>query len=183
MARRVAFCLVENRKGEILFVQRNYGKEKGKWSLPGGFVDKGESSQHAAYRETKEETGIRVEIVSTVMVGRSHPVKIFAGRIVGGELKYDRRECMDVRFRDPSRVKAQDLAFGGDRRALKLWREMKKLHAQASRTPLPQQCPRCGGMSIRLRYEPHHNPFRCLSCKQTFCNAKGVNSVQQSTTR
>jgi 8-oxo-dGTP diphosphatase len=66
MARRVAFCLVENDKTQVLLIQRGYGKEKGKWSLPGGFVDKGESSRHAAYRETKEETGLIVEIVSTV---------------------------------------------------------------------------------------------------------------------
>ena len=34
--RDVAFCLVENEKGEVLFVQRAYGKEKGKWSRPRG---------------------------------------------------------------------------------------------------------------------------------------------------
>ena len=33
--RDVAFCLVENDKGEVLFVQRGYGSKKGKWSLPG----------------------------------------------------------------------------------------------------------------------------------------------------
>ena len=58
--RDVAFCLVENDKGEVLFVQRAYGNRKGKWSLPGGLVDRGESSRHAAYRETREETGIVV---------------------------------------------------------------------------------------------------------------------------
>ena len=104
MSRRVAFCLVENRKGDVLLVQRAYGKEKGKWSLPGGFVDRGESSRHAAYRETKEETGLTVEIVTTVMIGRTHPVKIFAGRIVGGKLKFQRRECLDVRFHNPAKL-------------------------------------------------------------------------------
>ena len=43
--RDVAFCLVENEKGEVLFVQRAYGKEKGKWSLPGVTVQsRGETS-------------------------------------------------------------------------------------------------------------------------------------------
>ena len=55
--RDVAFCLVENEKGEVLFVQRAHGQEKGKWSLPGGLVDRGEGSRHAAYRETREENG------------------------------------------------------------------------------------------------------------------------------
>ena len=82
-------------------IQRGYGKEKGKWSLPGGFVDRGESSKHAAYRETKEETGLIVEIISTVVVGQRRPIKTFAGRVVGGKLRFQRRECLDVKFRDP----------------------------------------------------------------------------------
>ena len=70
MPRRVAFCLVENKSGEVLLVQRGYGKEKYKWSLPGGHVDHNERSHRAAVRETREETGPRVKIISTVLVGR-----------------------------------------------------------------------------------------------------------------
>ena len=68
MPRRRAFCLVENSRGEVLLIQRGYGKEKGKWSLPGGFVDPGERSKHAARRETREETGLAVKVISTVRV-------------------------------------------------------------------------------------------------------------------
>ena len=88
MPRRRAFCLVENSRGEVLLIQRGYGKEKGKWSLPGGFVDPGEGSKHAAYRETKEETGLVVEVVSMVMVNGDSTAKVFAGRVVGGKLQY-----------------------------------------------------------------------------------------------
>ena len=168
MARRVAFCLVENDRGEVLFIQRGYGKEKGKWSLPGGFVDRGESSRHAAYRETREETGIIVEIVATVMVGRNHPVKTFAGRVVGGKLRFQRRECLAVKFRDPAKIPPHELAFGGDRRALRLWAEMKAQHAELKRQPLPDQCPQCGESQIRLRHYPHQNPYRCDACQKTF---------------
>ena len=131
--KKVAFCLVENDKGEILFVQRAYGREKGKWSLPGGLVDRGESSRHAAYRETKEETGIIVKITHRLFTGDSNPVKVFVGQPVGGRLKFQRRECLDVRWRRPDRIRPEELAFGGDRKALRLWSEIKQGSAQAER--------------------------------------------------
>ena len=45
--------LVENEKGEILLMFR-----KGKWDLPKGKLDPGETLEHCALREVTEETGI-----------------------------------------------------------------------------------------------------------------------------
>ena len=123
--KRVAFCLVENEHGDILMVQRAYGDRKGKWSLPGGFVDRGESRRRAAYRETKEETGIIVKITHRLFTSRNRASAIFAGHPVGGRLRYQRRECLDVRWRNPSRVESFELAFGGDRKALRMWADIK----------------------------------------------------------
>ena len=133
MSRNVAFCLVENDKGEVLFVQRAYGDRKGKWSLPGGLVDRGETSRHAAYRETKEETGIIVKITHRLFTGNTNPVQVFIGQPLGGKLHFQRKECLDVRWRDPRRVKPEELAFGGDRKALRLWAEIKSGKAQPER--------------------------------------------------
>lgn len=55
--------VVENDKGEILMIRRT---DNGNWALPGGAIDLGESVAEAAVRETKEETGIEVEITSLV---------------------------------------------------------------------------------------------------------------------
>ena len=131
--RDVAFCLVENDTGEVLFVQRAYGKEKGKWSLPGGLVDRGESSRHAAYRETREETGVIVKITHRLFTGNNNPIQVFVGQRVGGRLRFQEKECLDVRWRNPERIRPEDLAFGGDRKALRLWADIKSGKAKPER--------------------------------------------------
>ncbi|AEH46622.1 NUDIX domain-containing protein [Parageobacillus thermoglucosidasius] len=55
--------LVVNEADEWLVVKKKYGGLKGKWSLPAGFVQPGETLDEAAIREIKEETGIDAEIV------------------------------------------------------------------------------------------------------------------------
>ena len=112
MPRKRAFCLVENREGEILLIQHGYGKRKGKWSLWGGFVDQGESGRHAAYRETREETGSVVETIHRPHKGNTRPMEIIVGRPVGGGLKFQRRECLDVRWLKLSSVNYDRLALG-----------------------------------------------------------------------
>lgn len=50
--------LVKSSQGHWLVVKKRYGGLKGKWSLPAGFVDEGETADEAVVREVKEETGI-----------------------------------------------------------------------------------------------------------------------------
>ena len=50
--------IVENADGEWLVVKKAYSGLKGRWSLPAGFVQEGETIDEAAVREVKEETGI-----------------------------------------------------------------------------------------------------------------------------
>lgn len=52
--------------GGIVFIER--ANPPHGWALPGGFVDYGESVEHAAVREAFEETGLHVRLVRQFLV-------------------------------------------------------------------------------------------------------------------
>lgn len=49
---------------ELLLIRRKNDPFKGKWALPGGFVNYGETVEAAVMRELEEETGLNTEITS-----------------------------------------------------------------------------------------------------------------------
>ena len=51
------------RGGQVLLIKRAKPPEAGRWSLPGGTLELGETSAEAAIREVAEETGIKAEAV------------------------------------------------------------------------------------------------------------------------
>ena len=58
IAPKAAVGAVVVEKGKVLLVKRKYPPKKGKWAIPGGSVNLGESLQAAAEREIREETGL-----------------------------------------------------------------------------------------------------------------------------
>jgi 8-oxo-dGTP diphosphatase len=60
-------------QGRVLLVQRGHEPSKGKWSLPGGMLELGESLTNGVAREVKEETGLNVEVIELVeLIDRIH---------------------------------------------------------------------------------------------------------------
>lgn len=61
-------CVVFDRADRLLLIRRKHPPFKGKYALPGGFVDVGETVEAAALRELKEETGLDGKIAKLIGV-------------------------------------------------------------------------------------------------------------------
>lgn len=71
----VVFCvgaMVHDASGRLLLVRRGRDPHRGRWSLPGGRVEPGESPEHAVEREVREETGLVVRAGAPVGRVRIH---------------------------------------------------------------------------------------------------------------
>ncbi|MEM4134252.1 MAG: NUDIX hydrolase [Candidatus Micrarchaeia archaeon] len=66
--RPTAVDVVVIHNNEILLIKRKKPPFIGKWCLPGGFVEINEDIEHAAIRETKEETGVDIELLGIIGV-------------------------------------------------------------------------------------------------------------------
>jgi 8-oxo-dGTP diphosphatase len=65
---------------KVLLVRRGQSPSFGKWTLPGGLVELGESSREAIAREILEECGIKIRVVDVAGV-IDRIVKDEAGRV------------------------------------------------------------------------------------------------------
>jgi ADP-ribose pyrophosphatase YjhB (NUDIX family) len=74
-----AACCLVTRGNELLFVQRAIEPCKGMWSLPGGFVELGETTDDAALRELEEETGLRGR--GATLIGASTKQSRYTGAV------------------------------------------------------------------------------------------------------
>jgi ADP-ribose pyrophosphatase YjhB (NUDIX family) len=58
---RVIVCGIVHRRGSVLMCRRAQDPARGKWSLPGGYLECGETMEQATARETLEETGVVID--------------------------------------------------------------------------------------------------------------------------
>jgi 8-oxo-dGTP diphosphatase len=126
-----ADCVVFDPDGRLLLIRRKHPPFRGKYALPGGYVEYGETTEHAAARELKEETGLAAVDLSLIGVysdphrdPRGHVVSI-AYRIAVAS--YDLRAGDD----------AADAAFVANWKDLELAFDHRNIVADAVRKRRP----------------------------------------------
>lgn len=116
----VGVLVVED--GKVLLVRRTMMPERGKWSIPAGFLDQGEEPQATAVREALEETNLQVAIESLVDVYYNPPGSggasifiLYRARLLGGELRPG-DDADAAAFFSPNQL--PELAFASTRDAI-----------------------------------------------------------------
>jgi len=108
-----AAAIIRDEQGQVLLIRRGDGQG---WSLPGGIMEPGERIADCLVRETREETGLEVEPVRLIGIysdpavlhvtfpngDQAHLVSAtFECRIVGGRLRPDGEESLEVAYFPP----------------------------------------------------------------------------------
>ncbi len=117
-----AGVLIE-RDGEVLLVKRRFEPRAGAWCLPAGFMEYGETPEHCAVRETREETGLEIRLTGLfgVYAGFDDPrvravLILYTAERIGGRL-VPGDDAIETRWYPLARL-PRSIAFHAHRRAL-----------------------------------------------------------------
>ncbi len=106
-------CFIQQ-DGKFLLVQEAKEKIRGKWGLPGGKVDEGESLYEALCREVREETGLVVKearYVGCKSEWASDGVKHIFAVVADGDIVIPKDEILDARWFAPDEIRAMKEQF------------------------------------------------------------------------
>jgi ADP-ribose pyrophosphatase YjhB (NUDIX family) len=86
-------AIITDAEGRLLLTKRANPPQAGRWSIPGGKIEPGESDEQALVREVREETGLLVEpgrLAGTVERpgpgGAVFDIRDYTATVTGGEL-------------------------------------------------------------------------------------------------
>lgn len=119
---KLAAAVIVEIEGRIVMQRRSVDPGAGKWSLPSGFVDRGEVVTEAAAREVFEEVGLVVENLRMVGFysepGATVTLAVFTGGATGQQPSAG-DETSEVMLAEPHNL--PELAFPRDQRIIEDW--------------------------------------------------------------
>ena len=123
---KVAAVVLATHDGKLVLVRRDISPAIGRWSLPSGYVDRGEAVEDAVVREVKEETGLDIRLTGFVglysRTGSPVVLAAYAAEVVGGAMVAG-PEVRQTALFPPGRLPA--LPFPHDGQILDDWRALK----------------------------------------------------------
>lgn len=120
---KLAACALVVFGGRVLLAKRGIEPSLGKWVIPGGYVDRGETVEDAAVREVREETGLAVRLVSLLNVysydGVAVVLVVFVAEPITGREPEPLDETLEVRYFALDEIPWDEIGFSSSHDALK----------------------------------------------------------------
>jgi 8-oxo-dGTP diphosphatase len=111
-------AIITDGNGRLLLIKRGHDPDAGRWSLPGGRIEPGETDQQAVVREIREETGLFVvcdkligSVIREVRGGAIMDIRDYAATVTGGALSAG-DDAADARWVSPSDLPGLPLTRG-----------------------------------------------------------------------
>lgn len=134
-------------QGRVLLCRRAIEPRAGFWTVPAGYLERGESTREGAARETLEEANARVEmgrLFAYLDIPRvSHVYVLFLARLLDVDFAPG-AESLEVRLFEEPEIPWADIAFPSVRQALELYfddrsRDAFELHVAEVRSSLARR--------------------------------------------
>ncbi len=119
---KLVSCAIIEIDKKIVLLKRGINPGKGKWVVPGGYVDRGETVESAAVRETLEECGLTIKLKELIGLysypGTTEALAFFKAEYISGDLKAD-DESIEAKLFKKDNIPWDDLAFQSTKDALR----------------------------------------------------------------
>jgi ADP-ribose pyrophosphatase len=124
--------LIVDDEQRLLLVRRARDPGKGKWGLPGGFVDRGETIEEALLREIEEETALKIsELDLLVTFPNRYNYRGVVSPVIDlfyvcqarrtDNIQLEPAELDEFCWATPTTKHLETMAFPSNRRAIEYW--------------------------------------------------------------